>query len=67
MVFGPNTYIQLPPAWQNESRKKHTGDSRYAWEGLAKVVFDGQVYSGIDTCVTCYGETGAEVRTEEAK
>eukprot|EP00904_Undaria_pinnatifida_P002690 jgi/Undpi1/12421/HiC_scaffold_5.g02093.m1 len=34
---------------------------RYAWEALAKIVFDGQDYSGIDTCFICYGETGGQV------
>lgn len=34
---------------------------RYAWEALAKVVFEGQTYSGIDGCTICYGETGEQV------
>ncbi|CAM9175078.1 unnamed protein product, partial [Sphacelaria rigidula] len=34
---------------------------RYAWEALAKVVFEGQTYSGIDDCTVCYGVTGEEV------
>ncbi|CBJ33450.1 conserved unknown protein [Ectocarpus siliculosus] len=34
---------------------------RYSWEAMAQIVFEGQTYAGMDTCVTCYGTTGAEV------
>lgn len=37
------------------------GSHRYAWEALAKIVFDGQTYDGFENCVTCYGETGEQV------
>lgn len=35
---------------------------RYAWETLARIVFEGQTYTEFDTCLTCYGETGDQVR-----
>ncbi|CAM9561741.1 unnamed protein product [Phaeothamnion confervicola] len=34
---------------------------RYAWEAIAKIVFAGQTFAGMDSCETCYGTTGAEV------
>eukprot|EP00752_Nemacystus_decipiens_P009950 g8873.t1 len=34
---------------------------RYAWEALAKIVIDGQTFSGLDSCLTCYGTTGEQV------
>eukprot|EP00903_Cladosiphon_okamuranus_P021625 g19883.t2 len=34
---------------------------RYAWEALAKIVIDGQTFSGVETCLTCYGTTGEQV------
>ncbi|CAM9549652.1 unnamed protein product [Pylaiella littoralis] len=34
---------------------------RHSWGMTAKIVFEGQTYSGFDDCEVCYGETGKQV------
>ncbi len=58
------SHFSLPPSLQTPTLVVHLREynppHRYAWEMMAKIVFDGQVYAGIDECLTCYGETGEQ-------
>lgn len=48
--------VLMTPGYDSENR----WHARHSWGMTAKIVFEGQTYSGFDDCEVCYGETGKQ-------